>query len=170
MPFVQGSHIHTIPKWTKGWSVSFYFKPVGSAPSGFGSILHNTIDSRTGCDPWCGYGQPGYRIPGIWTSPGQNQLHFASYVNGDHNYQVKGPDMLVDQWYSVLVKSEKMANGNYMYSVTVDGQVIHQVENTTPQAFENVRTYVSNPWQPIANGRIQNLRMTIEPEEHEAGK
>ena len=118
----------------------------------------------------CGHGQPGYRVPGIWTNPGQNRVVIASYVNGDHNYRVDGPAMTVNQWYSILIKSEKMANGNYLYSIVVNGQTIHQVENTTPQAFENVKTYVSNPWQPIANGRIQNLRMTIEPEEQEAGR
>ena len=78
--------------------------------------------------------------------------------------------MTVNQWYSILMKSEKMANGNYMYSILVDGQIIHQVENTTPEVFHNVKAYVSNPWYGAANGRIRNLRMTIEPEEDEAGK
>ena len=154
-PVIRGTQIHTTPRWTKGWSISFSFKPL-QGNTAHGNIFHNFVQHPE--DP-----EDTRTLQSVLTiqelSGRSTRLIIRSYVDGDNDYSLKTDPLVHNQWYSILIKSEKMSNGNYKFSITIDNSVIHQIENTTPQAFENVKTYVSTPLFFEANGYLQNFRL-----------
>ena len=44
-----------------------------------------------------------------------------------------------------------------MYQIKIDGKVIYSHENLIPTAFRNVEVYVSDPWHPPVEGKLQNI-------------
>ena len=135
------------------WSVSFDFKPVGDPISGWGNIFHNSIGADSGI--------PGSRIPGIYTTPGAHQLYISSYVNGIVDYAVTVNTVLTMEWHTILVE-QQFVNLKYMYTIVVDGELIHSVENTTPEMFYDVKTWVSNEWYDSSPGLLKNLKIITE--------
>lgn len=50
-----------------------------------------------------------------------------------------------------------------MYTIyVVDGELIHSVENTTPEMFYDVKTWVSNEWYDSSPGLLKNLKIITE--------
>ena len=48
----------------------------------------------------------------------------------------------------------------FKFKIWVNNRHVHQVENSSPQAFENVKVFVSNPWSSNMDGYIRGLNIT----------
>lgn len=152
MKLISGNQITTIPKLSKTWSVRLEYQPEDKPHTDWANIFHNTIGENMGA--------PGTRIPAIFTKPNDHQLSVFSYVNGDTNYRV---DLLrkpmPHEWYSLVVE-QKFVDSKYIFSISVNGNEVHNIENNTPEIFYNVKTWVSNPFIVAAPGLVQKLHIS----------
>ena len=62
----------------------------------------------------------------------------------------------LNEWIKVKVQQIDV-NGSAMYSIFLNDVKVHEVINTQPSAFDNVKVFVSDPWQNPQEGRIRNL-------------
>ena len=152
---VQGRLLKTLGKLSKLWSIQLEYR-AQSVPNTWTNIIHNTIGNDNGV--------VGNRIPGIWVKS-SGELYISSAINGKDDYFVTVPGHLkLGQWYSINVAQRIWATsfGNkYLFEITIDGRLIHSIENTMPQDFFNVFVYASDPWYLAADGHIRNFRISI---------
>ena len=47
----------------------------------------------------------------------------------------------------------------YRYKIFVNGTLIHAVDNHNPLFLQNVRVYLSNPWDDAASASVKNLNV-----------
>ena len=102
----------------------------------------------------------GDRIPAI-SLCGCKQLEITSAVNGDSHYWIRDRkhQRNEDEWINNIQISQQMdTNGRYIYKIQIDGKTIHEVENKRPEMFDNVKVYVSNPWENSSIGIVRNLK------------
>ena len=145
----------TLRTWGLSWVVSFQIKLRGVIRN-WGSIIHFT----TGRDN----GRYGYRIPAIWTIPGQRRIHFTSGISGHVNYIFNTKRGLpLNRWVSLKVTQRQVKGGRFRYTIYVNGRQVFTIINTKPRNFRNVKVYVSDPWYPAANGVIRRLIFKVIP-------
>ena len=44
-----------------------------------------------------------------------------------------------------------------MYSIAIDGQLVHSVENTNPLSFDNVKVFAGDPWHESFDAKMKDL-------------
>ena len=117
---------------------------------------YNVMQATTG-ESMADYGS---RTPGIWfhCKEGKLAIRVDSPVNGNKNYKVQTPHQIfeLNKWIMIKVSQTKTGN-DYKYKVDVNGEEIHNVTNTDPREFNNVKIYVSSPWSSALPGYIRNL-------------
>ncbi|XP_065671364.1 uncharacterized protein LOC136089327 isoform X2 [Hydra vulgaris] len=77
-------------------------------------------------------------------------------VNNNGNYYFYTKSFTLQKWTRVRIK-QYLSAGNYIYTVEIDGDTVHLVENSNPQVFQNVKLFVSNLWHEALPGYIRNL-------------
>ena len=137
-------------KISKVWSVQFDIKPKGII-SGWTNIIHLTTGPNC-----CGV---GHRVPGIWFWSKTNKLHICSGVGNTGNkcYNPKNP-LPKNKFTTILIKQE-LEGGKYMYSITIDGQKLYNIENTKPRVFTNVKIFAADNFYTAANAELRNLEI-----------
>ena len=119
---------------------------------GWYNIYHATIDGDK--DVY------GSRTPGIWINynNGYMYVHTSSAVSGNMFYRYNAPTTRVqlNKW-NIISVSQTEVGGDYQYKVEMNGELKHMVKNTQPQAFQNVKIYISNPWDPAVSGYVRNV-------------
>ena len=103
----------------------------------------------------------GSRTPAIWfhCNGGKLAIRVDSPINGNKLYTAKTPYQIFDlnKWIMIKVSQTKTGN-DYKHKVEVDGEELHHVTNRQPQEFNNVKVYVSSPWdKALPGGYIRNL-------------
>ena len=145
-----------LPTLSKEWSLTFKIRPTGIL-EGWNVIFQATIGGAC-----CSIGQ---RIPGVWFYPSTSKIHVQSAVNGQGGYGFSSDSLELNVWSAVQVR-QQLIDGKYMFSILINDTVVHTVENTTPQTFENVELYTRNsPWNEYAqadtcNFEFNNLQLT----------
>ena len=66
----------------------------------------------------------------------------------------------LNTWIKIVVK-QALVNGDYVYSIHLNGKEIHKVTNTQPKEFHNVRVYAADPWNEALPEKIRNLVITV---------
>ena len=113
---------------------------------------------------WTNYGD---RIAYIHPN-NENFTWMSSPINGDPNGGVLlFPSPPVGEWCSVEVV-HKIEDGEYVYSVSINGVVKISTKNSEPSEFSDVLVYASDPWKPSQPSHIRALTiqtiMVSEPE------
>ena len=140
--------IATLPFLKKEYSVSFKLNPSSYSP-GWQSVIHLTIGQD--------YGQYGDRSPAVWfLNDGSGRLTIASAVNGNPNYYFISEPLPLNEWSSIRISQYRL-DGVYTFTVYLNGKIIHSVENTKPQSFQNVKVYTADPWYNTQAGSIKDL-------------
>lgn len=148
---IAGNQLTSIRKLSLTWSVSLEYQPEDDPHTEWANIFHNTIGENRDA--------PGTRIPSVFQKPNDHQLRVMSYVNGDDSYPVDVlPKPIPYEWYSLVVE-QKRVNSKYVFSITVNGNEVYSIENTTPEIFYNVNAWVSDPWYTAAPGLVQKLHI-----------
>ncbi|XP_065674902.1 uncharacterized protein LOC136091357 isoform X2 [Hydra vulgaris] len=89
----------------------------------------------------------------MWFSPiGEMQLS-ALINNASYNFTSK-PFELGCKQYKI---SQTLYQGNYIFTILVDGWTLSTVKNAAPQEFSNVQIYISNPWTVAQPGYTNNF-------------
>ena len=109
------------------------------------------------------YGQYGDRIPAVFakqeTSSSQ-RLEFRSSVSGDQDYKFDFYYQL-NQLYHIEISQENSHGETVMYNVKIDGTTKHSVKNTQVQVFDQVKLYLSSPWDETFGpyGEVRNIEV-----------
>ena len=133
--------------------VSFEVLPT-SFQSGWANIIHMSIGND--------HGRYGDRTPGVWFQPSSSsattkKLTIYSAVNGYPNYRYDSTKMFpLNTWIRVKIEQAD-ENGKATFRVYLDDEEVHEMINTQPRDFDNVKVYVSDPWYPPQAGKIRNL-------------
>ena len=103
----------------------------------------------------------GSKIPSIMFRPSDGKLIFYSAVNGNAMYSYEtGSSYSTGQWVSIEVSQLQNNLGDYTYSITINGVVVHTVVNTQPQQFSNVKIYSGNDVDEPAPCWIRDVQYT----------
>lgn len=150
MTLKKNNLIEVLPLQHKSWEVSFQITPFGKIENSFGNILHFTKMTNAGS-----YGD---RNPIVYFKKESTILSIQSAVNGNkmHNYQHPA-ELPIGTTTNVTVKQLKFSEDVYNYTITINGTVVHRVENKQAVSFPNVKVYAGDPWYKCADARINNL-------------
>jgi len=146
----KNKKLDDLPFIGKEFSVSFEFfldsYPAADVP--YVNVLHLTREDD---------GQKmGNRIPGLWIKPSK-ELHESFSISGNWNGAANHA-IESGKWNKVEI-NQKLVDRKYMFEVLLNGESKRSLENTTPDKYENVKVFASNPWYPAADGKIRNLRI-----------
>ncbi|XP_065651459.1 uncharacterized protein LOC136079550 [Hydra vulgaris] len=132
------------------YSVSFKIKP-RSYSLGWKSVIHLTIGKDLD-----NYGD---RTPAIFFhDDSSGRLCITSAVNGNSNYEFITQPLPLNQWTSIQISQIRL-NGKYVFSVYFNELLVHSIENTKPQSFENLKVYAADPWYDAQDGSIKDLKV-----------
>ena len=100
----------------------------------------------------------GDRIPGLWLTKGQPKLYVGTALGNRVNYlHITNKHFPLHTWTDVEINQIRIES-KIMLVIRVNGTVVHQVENTIPQTFVNVRVYASDGFHDPAVARIRRLK------------
>ena len=152
----QGNVVTIIPTLYRGWTVQFDIKPYGTV-SGWNNILHMTTTDNNCC-------KLGDRVPAMWFHSDSTKPHIMTVINDKSNLGYNEGDALpMNAWSNIKISQLKSNNGNYVFSVEINGLRVFKMINTSPKTWSNVNVYNSNPWHPAAKVIINNLQIDTKP-------
>ena len=120
-------------------------------PGSWTSLFHLTIGEDSGV---------GGRIPAVFVNQ-DKYFHHCYHVNGDDNYY-QNYDYELNKDYHFEISQQKNSEGEAVYSIKVNGETLHEIVNTTPLKFKDVKLYLSDPWFDTfaPYGKLSNLKIT----------
>ena len=146
----------TLPKMTKEWKVSLEVNPTDYSFSSYANVLHLTIGGK-------GLGSTakvGDRTPCIWIHKTRGVV-ISSARNGKVAYTKSFKSLPpLGEWTSIEV-SQSLVGVKYMYSISIAGKNVFNIENKKPVELSNVKVYASSPWYTARKGFIRNLEIKI---------
>ena len=132
-PIEENTLISTLSHLSKTYYLSFDVEATEFG-SGYQSIIHLTIGGDKA--------QYGDRTPAVWYNSGK-KLYICSAVSGNRDNCYTHPNQAQLNTYTNVQISQRLENGKYMYRIYIDGERTHEVENTQPKDFTDVKVYVS---------------------------
>ncbi|XP_065651449.1 uncharacterized protein LOC136079546 isoform X2 [Hydra vulgaris] len=134
----------------EAYSVSFKIKP-NSYSNGWKSVIHLTIGKDLD-----NYGD---RTPALFfCDDSSGRLYITSAVNGNKNYMFITQPLPLNQWSSIQISQIRL-NEKYVFSVYLNESMVHSIENTKPQSFENLKVYAASPWFDAQDGSIKDVKV-----------
>ena len=100
----------------------------------------------------------GDRIPAVFFREKDGKRHLFVYVQstyGDYITFTK-PEIPTNVWTDVVIEQAERG-GRYVIEVIVDGEVIGSMVNYDPYVFQNVKVYLSDPWNAAQPGFIKDF-------------
>ena len=89
-------------------------------------------------------------------------FHVASAVNGDENYYYNSAfPPILNTWTEVIIQQHYSSSDALMYEISINGTVVHSIENTDGRLFSNVEVYASDRWHVSQKGELRNLDITF---------
>ena len=86
-------------------------------------------------------------------------IFIRSAINGENEFTKVFPLPVVNEWTDIEV-AQKLVGNRFMYSISIGGEQVFEVENQDPKDFFNVSVFASNPWSFAAqNGLISDLKI-----------
>ena len=123
--------------------------------AGWSSLIHVGIGGAIEVDQMV-YGDQN---PSIYLVPGATKLYFATSLNNDRDYHRDSGSLVLDQWNDIHVSQRLDKNGNYVWRIIVNNNIIHETINTQPIEIQSAKVWLGNPWHPPAVGRVRNLHI-----------
>ena len=119
-------------------------------PGSSKSLFHLTTGENSG---------EGGRIPAVFLNPDKS-FDTCYHVNGNTSYY-KRYYYELNKEYHFVISQQKNSEGEAVYSINVNGETFHEVVNTTPLKFKDVKLYLSDPWHDTFApfGRLSNLKV-----------
>ena len=142
----------------KEWMISFEYKPnvdVVANPE-WTNIMTVTDGNVVG-------GVCSSRYPIVLITPNTNdEMIIASCVNYAYNFHDSNASIKLEtDWNSIVIGQEERIDDNgenaFFYYYMHNGNLIYETVNTIPRVMEDMKTYISDPGHPAANGQIRNL-------------
>ena len=118
-------------------------------PVSWTSLFHLTTGEDNGV---------GCRIPAVFLNSAK--FFYTCYqVNGNDDY-CKNYNYELNKDYHFEISQHK-SNGEAIYSIKVNGETFHEIVNTTPLKYKDVKLYLSDPWYETFApfGKLSNLKV-----------
>ena len=148
-PATFNRHFATISKLIKEYSVQLEFTPTKTTSL---NIRRNMLHLTTGHNQ----NSYGCRVPGIYTNK-TGHLRIASPINGFWNYQYLSSASFPLNKLIIIKVSQTKVGKDYIYTIEINGKQMRKEINRMPAEFENVKVYISNPWNNPQVGYVQGL-------------
>ena len=152
----SGNLLTKIPVLSTEWSVTLDFRihsPIPDSHHLSCNIVHFTKGGS-----WGSYGD---RTPFIGIIETSYKLHITSAINGNHDKNRNIPNILeINQLYHLEVNQRYVSNGEYLYTITLDGEDLMSIVNSDARQFYNVKVYAGNPWNANCPVYISNFKIT----------
>jgi hypothetical protein len=88
-------------------------------------------------------------------------MQIMSYVSGNHNDMWEMSSELSTESWTKIVIEQILENSKVMYRIFQDGNLVKNVENTTPTTFYQMEFWASDPfYTQQANTLIKNVEYT----------
>ena len=89
--------------------------------------------------------------------------HFTFHRNGNSNFTCDSSILSINVWKKFEFSQYKL-DDKYWVKLLLNGEQVGEcpevMENTTPEKFENVTVYLSDPWFEASTiGKIRNLKV-----------
>ena len=99
------------------------------------------------------------QLPAIYLS-GDKYFRICYHVNGNQNYCIDYYFELNTD-YHFEISQHKNSKGEAVYSIKVNGETFHEIINTKPVKFKDVKLYLSDPWYETFApfGKLSNLKI-----------
>ena len=151
-PITRNKSLATVRKLMRQYSIHVEFMiPKLFSQGIWHNMYHATVNNDIGL---------GSRIPSIniIQENGNLSVQINSDVNGDyrHAYLIPTERIQLKTWITINISQTKVG-GDFQYGVELNGELLHMVKNTQPQAFDNVKIYISDPWIPALPGYVRNV-------------
>ena len=147
----KGDHVWSTPYWSDEFKIEFDAIVTEIPPCcSRKSLFHLTTGEDSG---------EGGRLPAVFVRQGQS-FHMCYHVNDDTNY-CKNYKYELNKEYHFEISQQKNSEGEYWYSIKVNGETFDDVKNETPLKFEDVKLYLSDPWSEsfAPFGKLSNLKI-----------
>ena len=101
----------------------------------------------------------GGRVPAVFLTLFKIFQH-CYHVNGNDVY-CKNYNYELNKNYHFEISQIKNSKGEAVYSIKVNGETFHEIVNTTPLKFKDVKLYLSDPWYETFSpfGKLSNLKV-----------
>ena len=146
----KGDHVWSASEWSDEFKVEYDVIVNKELTGSWKNLFHLTTGEDTGV---------GGRIPGIFVNPGKF-FYNCFHVNGDNNY-CQRYNYQLNKENHFEISQIKNFKGEAVYSIIVNGETLHEIVNTTPLNFKDVKLYLSNPWYEAFApfGKLSNLKI-----------
>ena len=146
----KGDHVWSTSDWSDEFKVEYDVIVNKDMPGSWKSLFHVTTGENGG---------EGGRIPAVFVNPGK-YFHTCNHVNGNTNY-CQNYNYELNKEYHFEISQHKNSKGEAVYSIKVNGETFHEVVNTTPLKFKDVKLYLSDPWYETFSpfGKLSNLKV-----------
>ena len=159
----QNTLVGTMPTLYPDWKLSFEFKLHGIIPPSANCIWSNLIHMTAFGGDHQKYGD---RTPALFIRHGTTKVHVFSPINKKSNYHFHTDSLALNQWTKIEVEQKKTAvAGDYEFTASVDGTVIHPAINYNAKTFHNVACYASNQWYMASKASIRNFCFSAQKSE-----
>jgi hypothetical protein len=146
----KGDHVWSAADWSDEFKVEYDVIVNKDMPGSWKSLFHVTTGENGG---------EGGRVPAVFVNPGK-YFHTCNHVNGNTNY-CQNYNYELNKEYHFEISQHKNSKGEAVYSIKVNGETFHEVVNTTPLKFKDVKLYLSDPWYETFApfGKLSNLKV-----------
>lgn len=151
---MRGNEVEAIGAWHQQWRIQFSMLPDGPQPS---TDWLNLLSIGTGQ----GTSHTGN---GAIIKYASGRLQFRSFVNGQKNVETS---VATNEWSNIEFSQWQNDLGKYVYSITVNGNVVHSVMTDSPQVLNDVYMYSGHENGEVASIWIRDLQHTVLP--HQQG-
>ena len=146
----KGNHVWSTSDWSDEFKVEYDVVVNKDLSDTWSSLFHVTTGENVGY---------GCRLPAVFVNK-DKYFHICYHVNGNTNY-VKNYNYELNKEYHFEISQLKNSMGEATYSIKVNGETFHEIVNTTPLKFKDVKLYLSDPWYDTFEpfGKLSNLKV-----------
>ena len=150
MALTKGDQAWSTSDWCDEFKVGYDVIVDKDLSGAYKSLLHVTTGGNSG---------EGSRIPAVFVNPAKS-FHITCHVNGNTNYY-QDYYYELNKEYHFEISQLKNTNGEAIYKIMVNGETFHEIVNTTPLKFKDVKLYLSDPWYETFApfGTLSNLKI-----------
>ena len=151
----KGDPVWSTSDWSDEFKVEYDVIVNKDLSVTWNSLFHVTTGENTG---------EGGRIPAVFVKQSK-QFVICNHVNGNaKNGYCKNYNYELNKEYHFEISQQTNSEGEAVYSIKVNGETFHEIVNTTPLKFKDVKLYLSDPWHETFApfGNLSNLKIITE--------
>ena len=146
----KGNHVWSVSDWSDEFKVEYDVIVKKELSETWASLFHVTTGQDLG---------EGGRLPAVFLNWDKYFL-IAYHVNGNADYG-RQYNYELNKEYHFEISQQTNSKGEAVYSIKVNGETFHEIVNTSPLKFKDVKLYLSDPWYGTfaSFGNLSNFKI-----------